>query len=167
MEKTKVSQDFLYKFITDNGVNVSTLAELMGMSVTMVNGCFRHNKDAAGRPRNFPLQTLPKLNEAIGELAVQIRGSLISFGSSRTYTNVRKVEYDPACVEQINNLHRYFKITKFVASVLGWSVNKKSTILHAPSSKGYACVSRDDVDRINARLLAVAGMLESIEIVTL
>lgn len=165
MEKTKVSQDFLYKFITDNGINVSTLAQLMGMSVTMVNGCFRHNKDAAGRPRNFPIQTLPKLNDAIVELAAQIRSSMICFGGPQTFTNKRKVEYDPACVEPINNLHCYFKITQFLASVLGWSLNKKSAILHTPSSKKYGCISRDDVDRINARILSVSGMLESIEIV--
>ena len=48
MEKNKVTQDFLYKFITERGVNISTLAEQMGLSVTMVNGCFRHNKDKNG-----------------------------------------------------------------------------------------------------------------------
>lgn len=167
MEKTKVSQDFLYKFITDNGINVSTLAELMGMSATMVNGCFRHNKDNAGRARKFPNQTLPKLNEAIVILAAQIRNSMISFGSPMAYKNKHGREYDPACIEPINALHRYFKITQFLASVLGWTANKKSITLHTPSSRGFGCISRDDIDRINARLLAVAGMLESIEIVTL
>lgn len=164
MEKTKVSQDFLFKYITEHGVNVSTLAELMGMSATMVNGCFRHNKDANGNQRNFPERTLPKLNAALGELARQMRGSLITFGSDQTYTNRRNMTYDPACVEQINALHRYFKITQFLNVVLGWSQNKKSIILHTPSSKGYACVSRDDVDRINAEILAVAGMLDAIEV---
>lgn len=164
MEKKKVSQDFLFKYITDHGVNISTLAELMGMSATMINGCFRHNKDANGNPRNFPERTLPKLNEALGELAGQMRCSLITFGSDQTFTNRRGMANDPACVEQINGLHRYFKMTQFLKYVLGWSQNKKSIILHTPSSKGYARISRDDVDRINAEILAVAGMLDFIEV---
>lgn len=167
MEKTKVSQDFLYKFITDNGINVSTLAELMGMSATMVNGCFRHNKDNAGRARKFPSQTLPRLNQAIVDLAAQMRGSLITFGSPQTYKNKHGREYDPACVESINALHRYFKLTPFLVATLGWTPNKKSITLHTPSSRGYACISSDDVDRINARILSVAGMLETVEIVSI
>ena len=166
MEKAKVSQDFLFKIINDNGVNVSALASMTGLSEQMVNGCFRHNKDMNGNPRNFPEKSLPRLNAALVEFAGQLRESLITFGSDRVYTNNRGVKYDPACVERVNGLQRYFKLTKFLNATLGWSQNTKSQILHSPSSKAHGCVSQDDVNCINARILAVAGMLDGIEVVT-
>ena len=165
MEKNIVTQDFLFKFITDRGVNVSTLADQMGISATMVNGCFRHNKDKNGNPRNFPERTISKLNIALVELAQQMRGSLIFFGSEQTYTNNRGKTYDPATVDSIKNLHKYFKLNQFLRHALGWSEHKKSIILHTPSSKGYACVSSEDVKRINDAIMEVVIVFSSIEVV--
>lgn len=166
MSKAKVSQDFLRSIIEERGVNVTTLAELMGMSATMVNGCFRHNKDANGNPRNFPEKTLPKLNAALVAMADEMNKIQIPFGSSQTYTNQRGATYDPAAVESITALHRYFKLTKFLNRVLGWTLNKKSIVLHAPSSKGYACVSESDVAKINAAIKEVVIIFNSIEVVS-
>lgn len=165
MDKKKVSQDFLYNIITTNGVNVTTLAELVGISREMVNGCFRHNKDRNGNPRNFPVKTLPKLNAALELLAEQLNQSQIVFGSDQTYTNNRGTKYDPATVEPIMALHKYFKLTPFLKRALGWSENKKSIVLHSPSSKGYACVSAQDVERINAAITEVAIVFGGIEVV--
>ncbi|MBP5425048.1 MAG: hypothetical protein J6Y33_03125 [Prevotella sp.] len=165
MSKAKVSQDFLLNIIDERGVNVTTLAELMGMSNTMVNGCFRHNKDANGNPRNFPEKTLPKLNAALVAMADEMNKIQIPFGSSQTYTNQRGVTYDPAAVENITNLHRYFKLIKFLNRVLGWTPNKKSIVLHTPSSKGYACVSESEVAKINAAIKEVVIIFNSIEVV--
>ena len=166
MSKAKVSQDFLRSIIEERGVNVTTLAELMGMSVTMVNGCFRHNKDANGNPRNFPERTLPKLNAALVAMADEMDKIQIPFGSSQTYTNQRGVTYDPAAVESITALHRYFKLTKFLNKVLRWTPNKKSIVLHTPSSKGYACVSESEVAKINAAIKEVVIIFNSIEVVS-
>ena len=165
MEKNKVTQDFLFKFITERGINVSTLAEQMGVSKTMVNGCFRHNKDRNGNPRSFPERTLSKLNAAITELAQQMRCSLITFGSEQTYTNNRGTTYDPATVDSIKALHKYFKLNQFLKYALGWTENKKSITLHTPSSKGFACVSYDDVEHINSAIIEVSIIFSSIEVV--
>ena len=165
MEKKKVTQDFLYKYITDNGINVTGLAEQMGMSTTMVCGCFKHYKDASGKPRNFPVQTLPRLNAALEQMADLMMQSKISFGSSQTYINNRGTKYDPATVESIIALHKYFKLTKFLNRALGWTANKKSIVLHTPSSKGYACVSESDVELINAAITEVSIVFGSIEVV--
>ncbi len=165
MEKNKVSQDFLFKFITDRGINVSTLAEQMNISKTMVNGCFRHNKDKNGNPRDFPEKTIPKLNAALSELATQMRNSIITFGSNLTYTNRRGKTYDPATIDKIKELHKYFKLNQFLGYALGWSQNKKSIILHTPSSKGYACVSSEDVKRINDAIMEVVIVFDNIEVI--
>jgi hypothetical protein len=53
----------------------------------------------------------------------------------------------------------------FIVRVLGWNEKKKNATLSAPSSAIYGCVSRDDVNRINAELLAVAGVLSNYEVV--
>lgn len=165
MNKTKVSQDFLYDNIVKHGVNVKAIAELMGISVTMVNGCLRHDKDMHGNPRNFPAKTLPKLNAALEQLAEQLNQSLITFGSDQTYTNNRGTQYDPAAVDGIQALRKYFKLTPFLKDALGWTENKKSIVLHTPSSKGYACVSAQDVRRINAAITQVAVLFGGIEVV--
>lgn len=165
MEKEKVSQDFLYKYLTRQGVNITTLSELMGVSKTMVNGCFRHNKDRNGVARNFPAPTLQKLNAALEVMAAEIRKAKIVFGSDQTYTNNRGATYDPATIEQVKTLHRYFKLSKFLYNTLGWKGDKISITLRSTTSKAYGCISQEHVDRINAELLAVAGMLGSIEVV--
>lgn len=164
MSKVQVSQDFLLNIILERGVKVSALAKLMGMSEPMVNGCFRHNKDANGNPRNFPEKTLPKLNAALVDMAEQLNNIQIPFGSNHTYTNHRGATYDPATVDAILSLQRYFKLTKFLNKVLNWSPNKKSIVLHSPSSKGYACVSETDVNKINAALKEMAILFNSIEV---
>ena len=165
MEKKKVSQDFVRDTIKKYGINISTLAELMDMSATMVSGCFKHQKDAAGRRRNFPVQTLPRLNAALAALAEELSQMQLTFGSEETYTNNRGATYDPVMIQPIMNLHRYFKLTQFLNNVLGWTSNKKSIVLHTPSSKGYGCISEDDVRRINDAILQVSIVLSGIEVV--
>ncbi len=164
IKKTQVTQDFLFQIITERGINVSTLAELMGMSATMVNGCFRHNKDTNGKPRNFPERSVVKLNNALTEMSQLMLNSRLTFGSEKTYTNNRGTTYDPTLVEPISELHRFFKLTTFLNRTLGWSQNKKSIVLHSPSSKGYACISEADVERINDAITEVAILLNSIEV---
>lgn len=166
MNKKTVTQDFLNEnIIKPYGLNVTTLAELMGMSATMVSGCLKHQKDATGKPRNFPQKSLPRLNAALEQLADQLSQVQIQFGSDQTYTNNRGRECDPATVEPIMALHKYFKLTKFLSTAVGWTENKKSIVLHTPSSKGYACVSAEDVKGINAAITQVAILLAGIEVV--
>ena len=165
MEKKKVSQDFIYKNIIQKyGVNVSSLAELMGISDTMVNGCFRHNKDKHGVPRNFPARTLPKLNAALAELSEQLSQCRISFGSEKTYTNRLGNTYDPAAVNEIKELRKYFKLTPFLKTALGWTEAKKAIVLGIPSSKGYACVSAEDVQHINDTIQEIAILFGGVEV---
>jgi hypothetical protein len=165
MSKAKVSQDFLLNIIDERGVNVTTLAELMGMSATMVNGCFRHNKDAKGNPRNFPEKTLPKLNAALVAMADEMNKIQIPFGSSQTYTNQRGATYDPALVEPLKKIGEWMNLTALVERVLGWNQRKKENVLVTRSSKAYGTVSQADATAINNELLAVVGVLGSYEVV--
>ena len=164
-QKATVTQDFLYEYLLGHDVNLSRLNELMGISNGTLMGCFRHNPDRHGKPMSFSADNVERLNGVLWRLAALMRQSVITFGSEQTYTNKRGTTYDPGAMPQIRALSRYFKLNTFCRRVLGWNLNKKEAILCAPSSNSYGCVCADDVARINAEILAVAGMLSGIEVV--
>lgn len=163
MEKVKVSQDFLYSYIQEHDINRSTIAALMGMDRSMINSCFKHHLDKYGKPRFFSANAIQKMNTALAQMADEMRGSVITFGSPQTYTN-RGGTFDPACMPAVKALSRFFNLTAMTARVLGWTETKKNTVLSAPSSKIYGHITQDDINRLNAELLAVAGTLSGIEV---
>lgn len=165
MEKVKVTQDVVYQFIVDHNVNLSGIAREMQANPTLVAGCFKRNADRHGKPRHFTAETLPRLNEALSSFAQQMRQSLITFGSPQTYTNNRGVTYDPGTVTAIKQLSQYVNLTQFIMRILGWTENKKNLTFSSPTAKMYGCITQDDVNRINAELLAVSGVLSSYEVV--
>ena len=165
MEKVKVTQDVVYQYMLEHNVSLSDLAREMQANATMVAACFKRNADRNGKPRHFTAATLPRLNEGLSKFAAQMRQCVIPFGSNQVYTNHWGATYDPATVEPIRQLANYFNLTALVVRVLGWSKTKKSAIISDVHSKAFGCVSRDDVNRLNADLLAVAGVLSSSEII--
>ncbi len=162
--KVQVSQDTLYQYLIDHDVKLARLAELMGVSASLVSACFKHNKGVDGLPRNFTAKALPKLNAALGEFAELLRSHVLTFGSPETFTNQRGNTYDPALVEPMKRVGELMNITAVTTRLLGWSKDRKESVLVSPSSKVYGCISREDVDRINAELLSVAGVLSSYEV---
>lgn len=166
IQKAKVTQDFLYEYLTGHSVNLNRLNELMGVSNGILMGCFRHNPNRLGKPMSFSQKNIVRLNAALDTLAAQIKQCIITFGSDQTRTNNRGTTYDPAAAAAIvERLSPYFKLTTFTNRVLGWNAKKKDTVLSNPSSKVYGNITSDDVARINAELLAIAGMLGGIEVV--
>lgn len=165
MEKVKVTQDVVYQYITEHNVNLSGLAREMQANPTLVAGCFKRNLDRHGHPRHFTAATLPRLNAALDSYAAKMRQSLITFGSDKTFTNKRGFTYDPGTIPALKNLSQYFNLTAFVIRLLGWTENVKNLKLSAPTSPSYGCITHDDINRINAELLAVSGVLSSYEIV--
>lgn len=169
-QKTKVSPDFFYKYIMDHDIILSKVAEKMGVSYSIVNRSFRHGIDRHGKPIYFSPSNLKKLNEAISELAVEIRNCLLKFGSDKTYTNQLGNTYDPSLVDGFRIIGKYFKLNGskekgLTHKVLGWNNTKNNTTLSVQKSPVYGNITREDADRINAELLSVAGYLSSIEVV--
>lgn len=163
MKKLTVSQDYLYEYLKGHDVNIRELARMMGMTGSAVNSAFVHNNDKYGKPKYFSVNALPKLNASIAEMARLIRQSQITFGSDQVYSN-RGGTFDPACLPAMKALSRFFNLTAFTNRVLGWNETKKNTVLSAPSSKIYGHITQDDVMRLNAELVAVAGILEGLEV---
>lgn len=165
IQKIQISSDTLYQFLTEHGVKESRLAEFMGVSTTSVNDSFLHRIMPTGKPRSFTRKTVIKLNSALEQMADALRSSVLTFGSEQTYTNQWGNTYDPALLEPMKELGKLVNLTALVERVLGWNKFKKQAVFVAKNSNSYGCISQDDVNRINAELLAIAGVLSSYEVV--
>lgn len=159
-----MSQDFLYTYLEENGINISRIAERMGVSSAILSRSFRHSLNRHGKPMNLSASNIERLNVALSEMSLQMQQSRIVFGSPQTYTNTWGNTYDPAVVDSIKELRKFFKINRFLKVAVGWTGEKVRVVLDTPSSKGYACVSADDVRRINDTMQKVAILLGSIEV---
>ncbi len=165
MEKVKVSSDVLYQYITEHGIKLTRLAEHIGLSDASINSCFKHNLNKNGVGRTFTHKGIERINMALPYIADTLRELTLHFGSSQVFTNQHGRTYDPALVEQMKKIGNILNLTALVERVLGWNKSKKENILVIRSSKVYGNISEDDVNRINAELLAVAGVLGSYEVV--
>lgn len=163
--KMKISQDALYKYLNEHGVKVIRIAELMGNTPAMVISNFRHHKDDRGYPRRFSVDNIRKLNDALHIIASDLRGCVLTFGTDKAYTNKHGRTYDPGMIEPINRIGVFLNMTFLLDKLLGWSKTKKMSVFSIPSSKAYGNISEADVMTINAELLAIAGVLEGVEVV--
>ena len=141
------------------------ISKKMGVSETIVGGCFRHALNRHGKPLIFSQANIVRLNAAIQQIAVELRQSVITFGSDETFTNSRGKTYDPGTVPTIRRLGEFFNLTALTYRLLGWKNNRKNMVLGSKSSPVHGNVTKEDVDRINAELLSVAGVLSSYEVV--
>lgn len=165
VQKMKMSQDVLYKFLQEHDVKISRLAELMDITPSAANSCFRHNKNRHGTPRYFTVENIEKLNNALRIIAIELRNSVVTFGSDKLYTNKHGRTYDPGMIEPLNDLGVLMNLTGLTGRLLGWNKTKKKNIFSVPSSRSYGNISESDVMKINAEALSVAGVLEGIEVV--
>ena len=164
-QKVKVTQDILYQYLTEHGVKMVRLAELMKTSEANISSCFKHHKKLDGSLRSFTPRNIRNLNAALEQFSIDLRGCLLTFGSTQVYMNQRKKTYDPALVEPMKRIGELLNLTALVERVLGWDKQKKDNVLVTKTSKVYGTISKDDSDRINSELLSVAKMLSSFEIV--
>lgn len=165
VQKIQISSDTLYQFLTEHGVKLVRLAEIIGFSTTSLHDCFSHRLMRTGKPHSFTHKTIKKLNVALEQMADALRSSVLTFGSEQTYTNQWGNTYDPALLEPMKELGKLVNLTALVERVLGWNKFKKQAVFVAKNSNSYGCISQDDVNRINAELLAIAGVLSSYEVV--
>lgn len=160
-----MSQDQLYKYITEHDVKFSRLAEQMGISPTAVSSYFRHLPNMHGNLRTFSVDNIKKLNDAIRGFSQELRACLLHFGTGQMYTNKHGRTYDPGMIEAINRLGKYINTTALLCRMLGWSKSKKANVFGASTSKNYGNISQEDVDVLNVEVMSVAGFLENVEVV--
>ncbi len=165
-QKITVTQDELYQYLQAHDVKLIRLSGLMGCDDDTVTSCFAHRKDKHGVPRRFSADNLGKMNKALPQLAQELRGCLLRYGSAQTYTNAHGREYDPGQIEPLKTLGRYLNITGLLQRLLGWSQNKKSSVLCRPKAINYGNITKSDVMIINTEVLSIAAVLDSYQVVT-
>lgn len=165
IKKAKVSPDWLYDYLQERNFIISVLSKRMGVSNGIVCNSFKHVLNRLGKPIRFSAANLARLNAALPVIADELCGRVITFGSEETFTNQWGNTYDPATLDGVMAVGDYFKLTPFLERVLGWKKGKRDMILVSRNSPVYKQVSEEDVNRINAELLAVAGVLSSYEVV--
>lgn len=166
MEKIRVSSDTLYKYLLEHNFVISVLSEKMGVSYGIVYNSFQHVLNRHGKPMRLSNANILKMNTALEQIAGELRNSVLRFGSERQYTNQQGTTYDPGLIEPIKaGIGKYFKLKGLTERVLGWKKYKCDITLATRTSPMYGKINRDDVDRLNAEIIAVAGVLETFEVV--
>lgn len=163
--KVQVTSDTLYQYLLEHNFTISLLSKYMGVSNGIVCNSFQHVPNRLGKPMKFSAANLEKLNAVLPQIADDLRRATITFGSDQTFTNSWGKTYDPAAREAVLAVGNYFKITPLLLRILGWKKGKRDMILVSTKSPVYGQVSQEDVNRINAELLSVAGVLSSYEVV--
>lgn len=163
--KVQVTSDTLYQYLLEHNFTISLLSKYMGVSNGIVCNSFQHVPNRLGKPMKFSAANLEKLNAVLPQIADDLRRATITFGSEQTFTNSWGNTYDPAAREAVLAVGNYFKITPFLLRILGWKKGKRDMILVSTKSPVYGQVSQEDVNRINAELLSVAGVLSSYEVI--
>lgn len=165
MSKIKVSQDALYQYLQEHNITKVIIARKMGVSESIVGGCFRHALNRHGKPLKFSAANIVRLNDAIHQIASELRECIIPFGSEQAFVNRNGKTYDPAALKTISRVGGYFVMNMLTERLLGWKKTRCGMVLSVKSSGIYGHVSQDDVNRLNAELLSVAGVLGSYEVV--
>lgn len=163
-KKMKMSQDTLYKYLTDHNVTISRLSELMGVTPSAVISDFTHRLNRHGNPRCMSVESVRNLNAALPKLAEEIRACAMTFGTEQKYTNRLGSVYDPGMLEPIKHLGKYFNLTKFTERVLGWNRGKRIATITDTMSKRYGHISEEDITKMNIEILSISGFLEGVEV---
>ena len=162
----QVTPDQLYRFLREHNIMDYVLSKYMGVSESIVRGCFKHDLNRHGKPLQFSPENIQKMNEALPRLAADIRACQIKFGRGETFVNRCGRQYDRSIADQVKaGIIRFFSVKDFASRVLGWNVLKCKARLCSTGSTTYSNVERADCERLNDELVAIASSLERYEVI--
>lgn len=164
-KKMKMSQDELYEYLTKHDVKISRIAEIMRKDPSVVISDFRHHLNNKGNARRFSVENIQLLNGALPQLASELRGCVMTFGTDQKYTTKRGLVFDPGMIEPMNKLGKLLNMTTLTGRILGWNKRKKLDVFSNPKCKVYGHITEEDVKAINYETLNIAGVLDNIEVV--
>lgn len=163
----QVTTDQLYRFLREHSIMDYVLSQYMGVSESIVRGCFKHDLNRHGKPLCFSQENIQKMNDALPRLAADIRACEIHFGQGETFTNRCGREYDKSIADQVKaGMIHFFSIKDFAARILGWNVGKCRARLSSTNHGNYGLVAREDCERINDELIAIASVLEDYHVIS-
>lgn len=164
MKKRQITTDYLYDYWKEQHLTITVLASKMGVSESIVRGCFQHKPNRHGKPLHFSKTNLKKLNAALEQIAQELHDSIISIENFNPVENQRGTVYYPDTAKTINRLSTYFNMKVMMYELLKWKGNKCYNVLTIENSPVYGNVTREEIDRINTKLSSIAGTLRDLKV---
>ena len=165
MEKIKVSQDELRIFLRGCHFINAALARKMGVTEGIVSGCFHHKLNRHGKPLSFSKKNIELMNVALQQISKDLIECKLKFAKDEDSSSKRFIDDSPAVVESMRKISEYIKLSGLTNKALGWDKRKCDYNINLKANNPRVHLSKEDADRINAELLAVAGALSSYEVV--
>jgi hypothetical protein len=149
-----------------HNMTACVLSHYMGVSESIVRGCFKHDINCRGKRLRFSEENIQKMNDVLPRFAADIRACELHFGQGDTFVNRCGREYDKSIAAQVKaGMGRFFGIKDLTARVLGWNWQKCKARLSSEGQQTYSHVTREDCDILNDELTAIASVLESYQVV--
>ena len=151
----------LKEYLNEVNITVTSLADLSGINVVHLHKCLAGELDCRnGVMRTMSDANLLRLQEALHQLALQLKYTFIFYNSDLEVCKRGGRRYCPDCIEQIRTqISPYINIIPFLEYALGWNRSKVRNVLDKHSII-YGNISQDDCDRINLTLAEIATRLD-------
>ena len=163
MDKIKVSQDELKRFLEAHHFVRVAIAKKMGVSESIVGDSFNHMINRHGKPMSFTKKNIELLNTALQQIAKELSMSKLKCsddGSTRRFIND-----DPAIIESLRKISEYIKLRGLTAKVLEWGTRKCESNINLKESNPRVHLKKEEIELINNEILTVAGTLANWEVV--
>ena len=154
----------LKKYLNEVGITVTALANVSGINRLHLSKCLNGTVDErTGAVRTMSSDTMGRLQEALHELAVELKYIFIYYNADQEVVKRNGSRYCPGCVEQIKEqLSPYVNVVPFMQYALGWSRSKVANIMNCKGGIAYGNISQDDCNRINITLAEIATRLDAL-----
>lgn len=165
MDKIKVSQDELKRFIEAHHFVRVALAKKMGVSESIVGDSFNHMINRHGKPMSFTKKNIELLNIALQQIAEELSASKLKCSNEEEAATRRFINDDPAIIDSLRKISEYIKLRGLTAKVLGWGTRKCESNINLKEANPRVHLKKEEIELINNEILTVAGTLANWEVV--
>ena len=160
----QITSKQLYDYMEKNGVTMSRLADLAGITRHQLSAYFNKTALVSGLKRHFTEVSVQPINEALPRLAEQIRNAQIRVTPEEAKP-VRGREYYPVCVERIKEqLGPWLNLKVFMGRALDWSPSQFGNVMMSKNSRAHGNITADHILLLNQALRHLASDLENYEL---
>lgn len=156
MAQSNLNPYEFYEWLKESGIKLLPLAEASGIDRGTLSSLFNRNRNWRGSQRRFTPALVATLNEALPKLAGRLVRAHAYFDVSQAVTK-RTGCYDPSCMARLKEeVVPIIDTTTLAEKYLGWSRSKRNNVFVNRTSHVYGNITREDVQRINDTLDALA-----------
>lgn len=165
MDKIEVTQDQLKYYLEEHHFIRAALAKKMGVSESIVGDCFNHLLNRHGKPLSFTKKNVELLNQALQQISEELSRCKLKCSNEEEQASRRFINDDPAIIDGLRKISEYIKLRGLTAKVLGWNNRKCESNINLKESRLHVHIKREEIERINIEIMAIAGTLATWEVV--